>query len=484
VAIDKFDREVKKRFRGANKTPWMVKTVEIGLMGAALAQLSKKVSSREMGTRFEDVFKGGSRPRTHHYFVLASAYGQYALLHAQSLGKPQRLAYMKLLAASNMLWSKSFRSMSDVCHVQQMLNDALAHVELSLPSTELDIKLHNMVHLVEKISKAGPLWTSSMFVYESMWACLVRWASKKDTPELTILRNFSDYEYASLALLDNPNSEFNGKLTDSLESQVQLWLPSKMAAKDRVCSVDVRDELVPVISLLDRQWQKTLLIDLHQLYQVVTPEYRTLWIEYCTWLYENKRPPGLGMMTRDKERCPDTGAHLHSFKASALVKALLEWNVWDPPGRELSTAEKRLCTISTIVHEFKSMRLNGVVFGTSNALRKSDKHWALCMVTEDDERMYLANLQGIYTHEGPDAVTRCICVCKWHASAQTCDPHTLLPSFCGELYDNPFGNAWLCEHLAPVNFIVQPHPHCNQLLVLHRDPRMVELAGYKCPVLP
>jgi hypothetical protein len=77
-------------------------------------------------------------------------------------------------------------------------------VQLCLPITEMDVKLHNLLHLVNKIIASGPLWTTSMFVYEGMWQYLGRWATNKAHPEVTMLRNFADYEYVSWLHFNDP----------------------------------------------------------------------------------------------------------------------------------------------------------------------------------------------------------------------------------------------------------------------------------------
>jgi hypothetical protein len=77
-ATKAFEKVVKKKWtaRQIEETPWAPSVSDHALMKMALSELVKKVSSREMGNRFSQLFSPGKKPRTHHYFVLASAYGK------------------------------------------------------------------------------------------------------------------------------------------------------------------------------------------------------------------------------------------------------------------------------------------------------------------------------------------------------------------------------------------------------------------------
>ena len=61
---------------------------------------------------------------------------------------------------------------------------ALVAVERCLPSSELDTKLHNPLHLVGSLHTTGPLYATSMFPYESLYGMLTRWAKNRRAPEV------------------------------------------------------------------------------------------------------------------------------------------------------------------------------------------------------------------------------------------------------------------------------------------------------------
>lgn len=100
------------------------------------------------------------------------------LASCQDLGPEQRAAYSQLLTACSCLQRKQFTPQQlDDTRAEVVL--ALAMVEAYLPTNELDIKLHMLLHLVDNIANTGPAWVTSMFVYESMWAQLLRMATRQ-----------------------------------------------------------------------------------------------------------------------------------------------------------------------------------------------------------------------------------------------------------------------------------------------------------------
>jgi hypothetical protein len=80
----------------------------------------------------------------------------------------------------------------------------LCEVEAYLPLTEMDLKLHILIHIPDKIRKTGPLWVTAMWVYEGMWKQLLRFSRNQAAPELSILRGYADYELAMHAFWEDP----------------------------------------------------------------------------------------------------------------------------------------------------------------------------------------------------------------------------------------------------------------------------------------
>lgn len=74
------------------------------------------------------------------------------------------------------LYSKAVR-VADLDPLQQLVVLALVKAERYLCCTELDIKLHELLHLPERIKHLGPLWTTAMWPFDSkfeaMWKKLM-----------------------------------------------------------------------------------------------------------------------------------------------------------------------------------------------------------------------------------------------------------------------------------------------------------------------
>lgn len=66
------------------------------------------------------------------------------------------------------------------------VRQALALIELHLPCTEQDLKLHNWLHLAEQIQRLGPNWVTSCFGPERYWGILNRHLGNKAHPEASI----------------------------------------------------------------------------------------------------------------------------------------------------------------------------------------------------------------------------------------------------------------------------------------------------------
>jgi hypothetical protein len=136
-------------------------------------------------------------------FLNVMTAGTYVVNQARSLGEAQRRTMCILLIACNLLWSKSFtpERLAMTC---RLVIEAVARVQRDLPLTEMDIKLHNLMHLVQKITVSGPLWVTSMFCYEGMWRRFGLWGTNKTYVEATMLRKYSDFEYMCWRYMEHP----------------------------------------------------------------------------------------------------------------------------------------------------------------------------------------------------------------------------------------------------------------------------------------
>lgn len=157
---------------------------------------------------------------------LCSAPGAWVLLHAShTLGQPQLRAYVALLMAVNLLWSKSFTRQRLMITIHVVLV-ALAKVENHLPACELDMKLHNLGHLLRRIFVAGPLWVTSLFAAEDNWGDCMQWATNRAHPEVSMGRSAVVLQTVLLAHAANPEAA-SSRVVKPMDrwAHSEWWLP-------------------------------------------------------------------------------------------------------------------------------------------------------------------------------------------------------------------------------------------------------------------
>lgn len=108
---------------------------------------------------------------------------------------------------------------------------ALSLVEVYLPASELDIKLHDCLHLAERLPQLGPNHTTAMWAYEGYWSYLKRLMKKHDTPEVTCMLSLAVRDVALAAGEKvKQDLEFSDRLLssqaarpDSLQNKLQNY---------------------------------------------------------------------------------------------------------------------------------------------------------------------------------------------------------------------------------------------------------------------
>ena len=107
----------------------------------------------------------------------------------------QQAALFLLLDVLSLLWRKEY-TFCEATALRVQTVEALAAFEAAFPVTELDIKLHNVVHLAEKLIAVGPLFVTSMFPYERTYRTLKNWIKNKQYQESTIMKTFCKFQQA------------------------------------------------------------------------------------------------------------------------------------------------------------------------------------------------------------------------------------------------------------------------------------------------
>lgn len=118
----------------------------------ALAVIAANVP-RAIAGRLARLTTAGKKAKSHSFFLLAGPFGAYAVKKA---GMPPRLeaAMLSIVNACSRLWDKVQRR-SQLGQLRTAVVEAICLVERHMSATELDIKLHNLMHLVDGIEQLG-----------------------------------------------------------------------------------------------------------------------------------------------------------------------------------------------------------------------------------------------------------------------------------------------------------------------------------------
>jgi len=103
------------------------------------------------------------------------------------------------LSVSGELWEKTI-SFKRLDELETAIPKVLSKLSLLLPSWELDMNRHMMLHMVSAIRANGPCFSWSMFGFERMWYRLIHWMTQRSHPEATIMNAFKAFSTATLAM--------------------------------------------------------------------------------------------------------------------------------------------------------------------------------------------------------------------------------------------------------------------------------------------
>lgn len=122
--------------------------------------------------------------------------GKYALV--DMLPIDQQKAIFSLFDAANALWRWEYKE-EDIPALKTQVAQALTLVEMFLPVSEMDMKLHIWLHLADTIASAGPLHYVCCFLWERLYGLWGSWILNRKTPEMNLARTFAGYMAASSA---------------------------------------------------------------------------------------------------------------------------------------------------------------------------------------------------------------------------------------------------------------------------------------------
>ena len=104
--------------------------------------------------------------------------------------------YLHLLG---LMWEKS-TSTETLSHLEKRLPIMLTMLEDLLPSWELDINRHQIIHLVAAIRANGPCWVWAMFGFERFWKHPKDWLTQPTNIEAVMWDAHAAFKAACLAL--------------------------------------------------------------------------------------------------------------------------------------------------------------------------------------------------------------------------------------------------------------------------------------------
>jgi hypothetical protein len=234
--------------------------------------------------------------------------GIFWVAHCKSLSQECMDAYTSLLLALGMANEKAYTPI-DVAILSERILVALVRVEASLPCSELDMKLHSVLHMPKRILDAGPLMGVSMWLYESMWKKLLSMRGNNAYPEQTMINIFALLEVSWLEFNKNP-ALYSSRLhivippdhlidDDDVQS-VQLHRPEddyhrhKMATDDRhsIFDDEPKSAYFNVVQKTGSEYKKVFtplqVQRLHMAYLCLNERSMDMWEDFMPWLLQKR----------------------------------------------------------------------------------------------------------------------------------------------------------------------------------------------------
>ena len=125
--------------------------------------------------------------KSHDWRLMGGLVGKYMIV--DFLGTRQHHHVAAFLFICSRLWAKQM-SLQEIASIQADVRIQMAELECWLPTAELGILRHLILHVADHISVAGPPWASSMWSYERLWGRLCRWMHQSTHPATTMMRSY------------------------------------------------------------------------------------------------------------------------------------------------------------------------------------------------------------------------------------------------------------------------------------------------------
>lgn len=373
--------------------------------------------------------------------------------------------------------------------LESRLAECLSKLELELPSWELNINRHNMMHMFEGVQRFGPLWSWSMFADERSWhwmgtliknvarpaaSCMQRWRlyhlafvaeqhikvqgtlSTEDRP-LTLTIDVVEEEDGSLAF-----PQFNDFRDDSFELKDEVGEPIQLSRRltDRDTEMGYSYKLQIHECLL--QYPELVKSCAHR------PEPK----DQCTSIPKCPSYEDLWQAYKTDMRLPDYGNVLQR------CKHLRGWYVWATDkerNREISPDQRKLCKGPVgDLHRYKSWKVGGACFCTYSKCQHHISKPCTVMMHHDGQVSFgqvhdflVFAPPGVSNEVGLDTTHPWACKlvrCKWYKPGVATSEYEVIDSVTGlrVVKSTPAVNAvggdiWPLGSLAAVEVGLYPY---------------------------
>lgn len=261
--------------------------------------------------------------------------GKYAL--AGLLPRQKEMALFSFFDACNLLWQREYQVIEGraFCNNEDVVlsvAEALVRLEIEFPGVEMDLKLHFVYHIAEKIVVNGPPFLKCCFGTERMWKYLNSKITKKDTPEASIVSNYKVTRAANILAMNT--APLCSIAADSLDDDgLAIHLPGlgvqRLADPYMVPLERLRQAAVS--TLIGKKTAKKLnhvdRVNLHRYYLVNDDAYRKAWDRFVV--------PYVASLPSSSRIVAGT----YRFTPTQYKAALDAWSVWDPHSSEPALSE-------------------------------------------------------------------------------------------------------------------------------------------------
>ena len=429
---------------------------------------------------FEKAFGVGGQLKSAEYLLLAGPYGKYLMqgcFHSEV-----QAAVFKYLDLLGLLWQKSI-SLDALDTLESAMLKVLAELEELLPAWELDMNRHKMIHLVKAVRTNGPCWAWAMFGFERFWKHLTDWMTQTSHPEATMFNAHFAFKATCLSL---PEMEAKSLLSDRDDALLEghgCAAPNlfyhKLCTFDRLTNELILPEFLQAqpasvkITMSDSSGIKCFGVGQHPDNFDWRAELHSFYCQFPEWCAQcsccDKSYDELwSKFLVDTSTTKPTRAQ--------LPNALKQWHAWANQQPDLCEHAQRLCYGPRCqVTVYDRAQIGGASFSAMTTEGKKHSRNSVVLMKDNDVywagrvRFFLAHTPPGYDVDEVEEAS--IAHVHWYKkvpSREQIDHVVGCPVFQEGFKDDPNGNMWPMEKLAPVALTVARHRKSGWVCVLNR----------------